>query len=284
MTFKGIRQFKVLLDQKLEDIYPKEEIKQLAKLLLQDALNVSSTQLLLLDDDALSAEQSKKLEEATNRLSQSEPLQYILGYIEFYDLKLIVSPSVLIPRPETEELVHWIINDTDTNKQSILDIGTGSGCIPLALKHNLSDSYIEAWDISKEALSVARQNAINLKLDVNFKQVDVLKCARVDQPFTCIVSNPPYVRLLEKEMMDANVLKYEPHLALFVENNDPLLFYNAIARLGLNALEPNGSLFFEINEYLEEQMASLLINLGYNHIECRKDLQGKARMMKAKRQ
>jgi len=284
MTFKGIRQFKALLAQKLEDIYPKEEIRQLAKLLLQDAFNMSSTQLLLLDDDALSAEQRKKLEEAVNRLSQSEPLQYILGYTEFYDLKLNVSPSVLIPRPETEELVHWILNDPDTNKQNILDVGTGSGCIPLALKNNLPDAYIEAWDISEEALMVARENAINLKLDVSFKQVDVLKCAQVDQPFTCIVSNPPYVRHLEKEMMDANVLRHEPHLALFVENNDPLLFYHTIAKLGLNALETNGSLFFEINEYLEEQMTSLLLSLGYKNIECRKDLQGKARMIKAKRQ
>ncbi|MBS2096905.1 peptide chain release factor N(5)-glutamine methyltransferase [Carboxylicivirga linearis] len=281
MALSGIQHFKTLLTTRLKNIYPEHEITQFSKLILQDVLNVTPTQLLLLNDDCLKEDQATKLEEIIKRLAQSEPLQYILGHTEFYDLVLNVSPAVLIPRSETEELVHWILNDSQTNKSRILDIGTGSGCIPLALKNNLPDSDVEAWDISDEALQIARQNGKNLQLDVNFKKVDVLQCSSVNLPFTCIVSNPPYVRNLEKKLMEDNVLKHEPHLALFVEDNDPLIFYRTIAQLGKKALVNKGSLFFEINEYLEQEMTNLLKDMGYIDIECRKDLQGKARMMKA---
>ena len=281
MALSGIQQFKTLLTNQLKNIYPEHEITQFSKLILQDVLNVTPTQLLLLNDDCLNQEQIVILEEIIKRLAQSEPLQYILGHTEFYDLDLNVSPAVLIPRSETEELVHWILNDSQTNKSRILDIGTGSGCIPLALKNNLPDSEVEAWDISDEALQIARQNGKNLNLDVNFRKVNVLQCTSVNVPFTCIVSNPPYVRHLEKEMMEDNVLKHEPHLALFVEDDDPLIFYRTIAQLGKKALVKKGSLFFEINEFLEQEMTNLLKGMGYIDIECRKDLQGKARMMKA---
>lgn len=282
MALTGIRQFKALLAKKLNGIYPETEIKQLGNLALQEVLNVTPTRLLLLPDE-LTTEQSSKLEDIVERLAQSEPLQYIFGYTEFYDLKLMVSPAVLIPRPETEELVHWILNDTQTIQTHILDIGTGSGCIPLALKQNLPDAKIEAWDVSEDALAIARQNAANLGLEVHFKLVNILQCRAIEQPFTCIVSNPPYVRHLEKEKMQDNVLSHEPHLALFVDDNDPLLFYRTIATLAWNGLSSKGSLFFEINEYLQKEMTELLTNIGYINIECRKDIQGKARMMKATR-
>ncbi|MCU4163154.1 peptide chain release factor N(5)-glutamine methyltransferase [Carboxylicivirga caseinilyticus] len=281
MALKGIQEFKALLSDKLRNLYPKTEIMQLSKLILQDVLKVNSTQLLLIQDECFNKEQTDLLEQIADRLADSEPLQYILGHTEFYDLDLKVAKGVLIPRPETEELVHWILNDPQADKSRILDIGTGSGCIPLALKNNLNHAQVEAWDISDDALSIAKDNATRHGLEVTFKKVDVLQAISVSTPFTCIVSNPPYVRNLEKEMMEANVLQHEPHLALFVEDDDPLVFYRAIAKLSLKALTKNGSLFFEINEYLEKEMKELLESLGYTNIECRKDLQGKARMMKA---
>lgn len=283
MARTSIQKFKAKMNSELASIYPPSEIAQLSKLALEHVLNVSSTQLLMLGNADLSEVQSKTLNQALERLKKTEPIQYILGHTEFYELKINVSPAVLIPRPETEELVHWIVNDNSINKERILDIGTGSGCIPLALKSKHPHSYIEAWDISKDAINIARQNAQNLCLDLYFKEVDILNCKEQNSIFTCIVSNPPYVRQLEKLMMKANVLKYEPHTALFVEDNDALVFYRAIAQKALEILSPDGTLFFEINEYLEDDMTSLLKNLRYTEIECRKDLQGKARMMKAKR-
>ncbi|WP_430826051.1 peptide chain release factor N(5)-glutamine methyltransferase [Carboxylicivirga sp. N1Y90] len=283
MERTSIQEFKAAMKREMADIYPQNEIMQLSKLALQHVLDLNPTQLLTLGNPTLSAEQTEALNQILIRLKNTEPIQYIIGHTHFYELELMVNPSVLIPRPETEELVHWILNDTSINKSSILDIGTGSGCIPLALKKQTQDAYVEAWDISKEALVVAQQNAKNLDLDVNFKEVDALNCDGELTMFTCIVSNPPYVRQLEKIMMEANVLKHEPHTALFVEDNDALLFYRAIAEKGLEILSADGVLFFEINEYLENEMTELLKGLNYSGIECRKDLQGKARMIKARR-
>ncbi len=276
-----IQQFKDKARELLESIYPDTEIQHLIKLMLQHVLKVNSTQLLMLGNKNLNEVESTELNSILERLGNAEPIQYIIGSSEFYDMLLKVNAAVLIPRPETEELVHWILNDQFVDKSKILDIGTGSGCIALALKNNLSNSYIEAWDISKEALAVAQQNVTKLNLDVNLRNVDVLSHSDSDQTFSCIVSNPPYVRNLEKEMMEPNVLEFEPHLALFVEDDDALLFYRVIAQKGLDLLKENGTLFFEINEYLEEATAKLLKCLGYKSIECRKDMQGKARMLKA---
>lgn len=283
MERTSIQEFKAAMNSQLAGLYPQTEIMQLSKIALQHVLDVNSTQLLILDNSTFTTSQTEALNQILVRLKNTEPIQYIIGHTEFYDLEIMVTPSVLIPRPETEELVHWILNDTSINKSSILDIGTGSGCIPLAIKSHIPDAYVEGWDISKEALAVAKQNAKNVNLDVCFKEVDALNCEDQLTKFSCIVSNPPYVRQLEKSMMEANVLKHEPHTALFVEDNDALVFYRAIAEKGREILSFDGTLFFEINEYLEDEMTELLKRLNYSSIECRKDLQGKARMMKAKR-
>lgn len=281
MTSRSIQQFKDKAKESLSGLYPQTEINQLTQLVLQHVLQLSSTQLLIHDDIKFSAAQQEDMNRILERLAHAEPIQYVLKSTEFYDLHLELTSDVLIPRPETEELVHWILNDNKTNKSKLLDIGTGSGCIALALKSKLAASQVEAWDISNKALSVAQKNAAQLNLDVTFKEIDILNYDDLKHSFTCIVSNPPYVRNLEKEMMQANVLKFEPHLALFVEDDDPLLFYRVIAQKGLQLLMDNGCLYFEINEYLETEMTQLLTNLGYINIECRKDMQGKARMIKA---
>ncbi len=280
MSGTTIQQFTPKLLSELKDYYPEMEIRPMARLLLQHVLKADNTQLLLMGNTQLSGPQLTQVESYIEQLKQHIPIQYILGSTEFYGMELMVNPSVLIPRPETEELVHWIINDNLQGKR-LLDIGTGSGCIAISLKANIPNTTITAWDISKEALSTAQNNAIHLKQEVNFQHVDVLKHQAGDEKFDVIVSNPPYVRELEKKMMEANVLDHEPETALFVTDTDPLLFYRTIAQLGQQMLTANGVLYFEINEYLAKEMTSMLIDLGYTSIECRKDLNGKDRMMKA---
>ena len=282
MSGTTVHQFTAQLQAELQKSYPEYEIKQLAKLLLQHVLKVDSTTLLMMNRDELSEEHLNELRKLAKQLKQHIPLQYIIGHTEFYGLPFRVNSSVLIPRPETEELVHWIIKDAN-NSQNLLDIGTGSGCIALALKAKLPNTQVSAWDISESALATATQNAEHLKLDVCFQHVDVLNHQTGGQQFDCIVSNPPYVRELEKEMMEPNVLDHEPHTALFVDDNDPLIFYRTIAQLGLEMLTPGGFLYFEINEYLAKEMTAMLAELGYQSIECRKDINGKDRMMKAKK-
>lgn len=282
MSGTTVYQFTAQLLTELKEHYPEEEIKQMAKLLLQHVLKVNNTQLLMMNRDLLSYDQLKSLKALTIQLKQHIPIQYALGSTLFYGLEFRVNPSVLIPRPETEELVEWILEDNQ-KLQSLLDIGTGSGCIALSLKANLSDTQVTAWDISEEALKTARKNAQCLKLDVDFQLVDVLNHQPIDEQFNCLVSNPPYVRELEKDMMEANVLNHEPHTALFVKDNDPLIFYRTITQLGLKMLKPAGHLYFEINEYLAKEMTEMFETLGYKSIECRKDINGKDRMMKARK-
>ncbi len=258
------------------------EIRPMAKLLLQHVLKADNTRLLLMGNELLNTVQLAQLEEYTEQLKQHIPIQYIIGSTEFYGLEFMVNPAVLIPRPETEELMHWIINDNNNGKR-LLDIGTGSGCIAISLKANMPRADVSAWDISEAALQTAQNNAIKLEQDVKFKLTDILNHDPGDEKFDVIVSNPPYVRELEKKMMEANVLEHEPETALFVSDNDPLIFYRAIAQLGQKMLNNNGLLYFEINEYLAAEMTSMLIQQGFINIECRKDLNGKDRMMKAQK-
>ncbi|MBR8534796.1 peptide chain release factor N(5)-glutamine methyltransferase [Carboxylicivirga sediminis] len=280
MSGTTILQYTANLLSELKDIYPGYEIKQFGRLLLQHVLEVDNTQLLLMNNDLLNEEDKNTLDTYTKQLKNHVPLQYIIGSTEFYGLSFDVNPSVLIPRPETEELVDWILKDNHQPK-SLLDIGTGSGCIALSLKAHWPDTRVTAWDISDKALETAATNARRLKQEVIFEKVDVLNCTSSDRQFDCIVSNPPYVRELEKTMMEANVLNYEPSSALFVSDSDPLIFYRTIARLATQILSPRGYLYFEINEYLAKEMTELLRDTGYSNIECRKDINGKDRMMKA---
>jgi len=218
-----------------------------------------------------------------NRLIQFEPIKYILGETEFYGLRLKVNPAVLIPRPETEELVDWIIHDCNVQNPVILDIGTGSGCIPIALSKNLIGATIESWDISNEALMVARMNAEINKVNIDFIYADVLRLTHPaqKQEFDIIVSNPPYITESEQLLMLKNVLDYEPHVALFVPTADPLIFYRKIADIAITQLNSGGKLFFEINEQFGNETADLLSLKGFKNIVLRKDINGKNRMIKA---
>ncbi|TRX72143.1 peptide chain release factor N(5)-glutamine methyltransferase [Carboxylicivirga sp. M1479] len=281
MSGTTIHQFTSKLLTELSDYYPEYEIRQMAKLLLQEVLKVSNTELLMMNREQLDEKQLQILDGYKEQLKQHIPLQYIIGHTEFYNLQFSVSPAVLIPRPETEELVNWILTD-QLPINSLLDIGTGSGCIATALKANMPNTQVTAWDISEEALAVAKQNAKHLKQEVQFELIDVLNHQPNAEKFDCIVSNPPYVRELEKSMMEANVLENEPHTALFVKDTDPLLFYRSIALLAKQILNPQGYLYFEINEYLAKDMEAMLSTAGFNNIEYRKDINGKDRMMKAR--
>jgi release factor glutamine methyltransferase len=213
------------------------------------------------------------------------PIQYLLGKTGFYGLDFELNSSVLIPRPETEELVEWILESqkskTKNQKLRILDIGTGSGCIAISLAKNIASAKVFALDVSEKALATAEKNAGNNKVEVTFITQNILQTDDLKQQFDVIVSNPPYVRNLEKQEIKKNVLDNEPHLALFVEDNDALVFYSKIAKLALKNLTVNGELFFEINQYLGEETVDLLAEMGFKNIELRKDIYGNDRMIKA---
>jgi len=227
----------------------------------------------------------EEFQKAILRLKNFEPIQYIVGETEFYGLPFKVNRHTLIPRPETEELVEWIISGqkliTNNPKSiTILEVGTGSGCIAISLAKNLPNSRIFALDVSVEALKIARENAEINEVEIEFFQTDILTVEDLPKQFDIIVSNPPYVRELEKELMQQNVLRYEPESALYVANEDPLVFYRVISKLAKNHLKPNGTLFFEINEYLATEMIALLKSEGFQNIEINKDIFGKDRMLK----
>jgi release factor glutamine methyltransferase len=218
-----------------------------------------------------------------SELKTEKPIQYITGEAWFYGYRFEVNENTLIPRPETEELVEWIVESTKleagSKKLNILDIGTGSGCIPISLKKEIPNAIVSAIDVSEKALEMARKNTIDNEVEVNFILQNILESESLIEKYDIIVSNPPYVRNLEKQEIKKNVLDYEPHLALFVEDTDALLFYRKIAQLALTSLTPNGKLFFEINQYLGKETVALLENLGFKNIELRKDFVGNDRMI-----
>lgn len=237
----------------------------------------------MLNDDLLVADEDvERVVVAVNRLQNSEPIQYVVGSCEFYGLSLEVDKSVLIPRPETEELIEWIRSKL-ASPTSIVDICTGSGCIALALKSIYSMASVEGWDISKEALNVALRNSVTTSLPVLFKEIDVLNNTIILEDVDLIVSNPPYVRDSEKSLMADNVLKYEPHLALFVEDSDPLIFYNRIAQIAKAGLAKGGFLFFEINEAFGDEVVALLAQLGFVDVELKRDMSGRERMVSGRK-
>ena len=288
-----LKTYKTEFYAQLLPLFPETEVESFFYLLTESYLEKTRIQLALDPNFELNSTQLQQFEKALQRLLQQEPIQYILGDTEFFGYPFQVNQHTLIPRPETEELVAWIIEDVKNKNLAnshhkplnstitILDIGTGSGCIPISLAKELPQAKVSSIDVSDEALQVARKNSALNEVAVNFIQQDILKAENLQEKYDVIVSNPPYVRELEKEQMHQNVLDFEPELALFVENDDPLIFYRKIAQLAKNALTENGKLYFEINEYLPEEMVSLLEEIGYQEIELKKDIFGKFRMCKA---
>lgn len=312
---KGIRALAREIRISLQALYGEREAAGMAWIILEHITGNRRQQLMIRGDEPPEARQLNAISQILQELLKGKPLQYVLGETEFYGLKFKVAPSVLIPRQETEELVHWIIqreaasgsplttgdNATAAGRPvtaageaarrvgevagklpvSLLDVGTGSGCIVIALKKNLRGAEAWACDISEKALKLASENASLNEAEITFKQADILDERSWDlfPSFDIIVSNPPYVTESEKAAMAANVLDHEPHLALFVENDDPLRFYRAIARFAMQKLRPGGLLYFEINEAFGPQTLELLRETGFRHINLRKDLNGKDRMV-----
>ena len=266
----------------LEGLYPETEIRSFSQLMIEKVTGFSRTEIIVNKNTQFSVEQQHEIESFIENLKNFIPIQYILGETEFYGLTFNVNESVLIPRPETEELVDWIRSENDRNASlNILDIGTGSGCIAISLKNVLPNSVVDAFDISDQALETARSNALRNELDVNFSKVDILNVPDFSKKWDIIVSNPPYVLESEKAEIQPNVLDNEPHLALFVPDNDPLLFYRSIAQFSLRQLKPEGKLYFEINRQYGKATIDLLAESGFTDIELRKDISGNDRMVKA---
>lgn len=257
---------------RLQPYYTAEEVSALSRIVCCDLLGQAPTDYYLGKDIALSPKKEQELEDILQRLSRFEPLQYIEGRTLFLGREFWVAPGVLIPRPETEELVELMLKEIPADAR-ILDVGTGSGCIAISLAKELPDTLVTAWDVSPEALSVARVNARKLQADVRFVECDVLAC-QVDEVglYDVIVSNPPYVTEAEKADMEPNVLQWEPSLALFVPDDDPLRFYRRIAVLGRDMLADGGRLYFEINRAYGREMVEMLRTMGYVGVRVKKDL------------
>lgn len=278
-----IKEYKQYFIKELLAIYDEVEAESFFYLTLEKFHRLRRIDLALQPNFEIGENEVEKWKNVLTDLKKQKPIQYILGETEFYGLPFLVNKDVLIPRPETEELVELILVESRKSKVEslrILDIGTGSGCIPISLKKNLPDAEFFAVDVSENALEVAKENAKVNGVEVNFIKINILETEDLDQKFDIIVSNPPYVRMLEKEEIKPNVLEFEPHLALFVEDNDPLLYYRKIAQLAKKNLNENGKLYFEINQYLGKETVGLLESLGFTNIRLFKDIYGNDRMVK----
>ena len=280
-----IRAYRTHFIQELSSIYEEGEAESFFYLILEAKLQLKRIDLALQPDLTFSEAELVVWNSILEDLKKEIPIQYLLGKTNFYGLDFEVNENVLIPRPETEELVEWVLQDCSkremTNNFSILDIGTGSGCIPISLKKQLPQAKVSAIDVSEKALEVAKGNAKLNGVEVNFILQNILETANLLESYDVIVSNPPYVRNLEKQEIKNNVLEYEPHLALFVADDDALIFYRKIGALALKSLRPNGKLFFEINQYLGKETVDLLNDLGFQNVELRKDIYGNDRMILA---
>jgi len=278
MTIAGL---KTDFEKELKGLYSSIEIKNIFYYVLSHLLEVSKLTILSHTDKEIDENLLKNIGPIVLKLKKMMPVQYVLGKADFYDMVLDVNPSVLIPRPETEELADWIIKENMGKNVSILDVCTGSGCIALALKKNLLHSHLKAIDFSAKALEVAKANAKKYKLNIDFMEADALKLDQFLGPneFDIIVSNPPYVTPDEKETMHDNVMLYEPHEALFVPGNDPLIFYKAIAEFAKESKKTT-MLYFEINESKGDELTVLFKNMGLTDIIVKKDINGKDRMLK----
>lgn len=279
-----VKTYKSIFQEELSALYDEKEIESFFYIVLEQFHNKKRIDLALHPEMEMNESEINKWKSVVTDLKKHKPIQYILGETEFYGLRFLVNESTLIPRPETEELVDLIIKEkAKSNSQKaivrILDIGTGSGCIAVSLAKNISNAEVFAIDVSEKALATAKLNAKINNVNVTFIQKNILELADLEQQFDSIVSNPPYVRMLEKAEINPNVLKYEPHLALFVEDNDALLFYRKIAELAKINLSENGNLYFEINQYLGKETVELLENLGFRNIELHKDIYNNNRMI-----
>lgn len=288
-----IKSLKTYFFSELQTIQEASEIESFFFILTEYIHNLKRIDISLNPDFEVSETDLEKWNTIISELKTEKPIQYITGEAWFYGYRFEVNENTLIPRPETEELVAWIVESTKleagSRKLNILDIGTGSGCIPISLKKEIPNARVSAIDVSEKALEMASKNAVANEVEVHFilqniLEIDDLKSIstssfQLPTSFDVIVSNPPYVRNLEKQEIKKNVLDYEPHLALFVEDTDALLFYRKIAQLALTSLAPNGKLFFEINQYLGQETLQLLENLGFSNIELRKDFVGNDRMI-----
>jgi len=268
----------------LSGLYDKNEATSIARIVFKEKLNISRTNLAIDRSLEINKNEQDKLARISKKLLQGIPIQHILGFADFYGLKFKVNKNVLIPRPETEELVQWITNkNKKTVGLNVLDIGTGSGCISIGLAKEMKSAEITGVDVSDKALRLARINAQSNDVKVHFKELDILEKGNWNKlaKFDIIVSNPPYVTEHEKEAMHINVLNHDPHLALFVPDNDPLMFYNKISDMALSHLLPAGQLYFEINEAFGNEIKDMFEAKGYKDVVIRKDLNGKDRFAMA---
>jgi len=285
-----LKEIQNIFHTELDGIFGANEVSSFFNILISHYLKLNRIALVLEPDLTISKNEEQPLFEALSRLKVQEPIQYIISETEFFGLPFKVNEHTLIPRPETEELVTFVIESSrfkvqDSRPLTILDIGTGSGCIAVSLAKNISNAKVYAIDVSEEALKIAKHNAELNKADIHFFKVDILTSSTwnlefKDLEFDIIVSNPPYVRHLEKKEIKNNVLNYEPHLALFVEDDNPLQFYEAIANFAMDNLNKKGCLFFEINQYLGNETKQLLQDKGFTDLELKPDIFGNNRMLK----
>jgi len=274
-----IKDLQTLVFSQLQPVFEAVEAKIFTDMLLQHYTGCDRISLNLNPNTEIEDAIIKQIHSALAELQKQKPIQYILGETEFCGLKFKVNSSVLIPRPETEELIMWILAE-NSKANNILDLCTGSGCIAVSLSKNLKNTSLTGIDISRDALEVAKRNAISNQVDIDFQCIDVLQeNFSLNKKFDVIVSNPPYVREMEKREMHVRVLNYEPHSALFVDDNNPLQFYKAIARIGTTHLTDNGKLYLEINEAYGQETADLLLQYNYSDIVLKKDIHGKDRMI-----
>jgi release factor glutamine methyltransferase len=277
-TIKDIRFY--LFDE-LNEIYDEPEVKALTNLIIKTVLNLTKLHQLYFEEKKVSNSEKVRIIEICKELKRGKPLQYIFGETEFFGCKIRVTPATLIPRPETEELVQLVLNENKDFSGHIIDFGTGSGCIAIALALNLPHSKITGIDISPEALVVAGENAMLNNVSVNFLTGDILSFDPHTFPKAgIIISNPPYVRNSERILMNKNVTDFEPHLALFVPDSDPLLYYKGILLIAGKILEPSGRIYFEINEAFGNEMTELMLSFGYSEVKPVSDINGKVRMIK----
>ncbi|MFT5925690.1 MAG: release factor glutamine methyltransferase [Rubritalea sp.] len=278
-----LHHFKLLYQEQLAPLYPENEIYSILQIVCEDLLSWSRSDFMRNDREEMNHLQEEVLQKSLRELRTSKPVQYITGKAHFYGHEFAVNEHTLIPRQETEELVHMIIKNHNLETYlNIIDIGTGTGCIGLSLKDAMPGCSMTLVDVSKQALETAQSNSSHLKTPVKTILQDVLRLKELPEKYDVIVSNPPYVRNLEKQEIHDNVLKNEPHIALFVDDTNALIFYRKILELAQNSLKPKGTLYFEINQYLSEEMKALATDLAFES-EVFKDLNGNYRMMKCVR-